>query len=383
MSDKVNKDGGISAPANFLPGGQQVPVTQEVTPPTPAPAAAAATPAPAAATPTPAPAAPPVVTQPTDTPVVTPAVDPFEAAIEQSMAPAPTEVVWDDTAKNAFKSVFGAEDPLAYKTQIETERTEAQLAKQQLEQLTPLKQQLDALPPALHRAFMLAAEGKVADAQEFLKGLPTDVLENREAKNIPSDKLIEMYLPGKMSKEDFAKMKDPDTDPDVVDALKLKEKHLREVAVDMHERQRQSIIDQNTQASASLKQRQEQYTKGIAETVAAVQADPLLRSFADQSVINDIQSGAYIQKFIREDGITPTKEAGILYLKALHFDQMAKAQYNVGYRKGKSEAMLEAASGMRGAPPTSGRDTAVPSAQRSQEQQLKDSILSSIGAGRR
>lgn len=308
----------------------------------------------------------------------TPEVDPVEAAIEASLQPAET-FTWDDKAKGAFKNLFGHEDPTAFKADLDARFQEAELLKAEYEKLAPMKAQFDALPPSMQRAYQLAMEGKADEAQKYLQELPTDVFLNREAKNIPSDKLVDTYLPGKMSKEDWAALKDPDTDPDVKAALEAKSKHYRDIASDMHERKREAVAGELASRQQAQQQAIENYNKSTAKALAAASNDPVLKTFLTPDVKQDIQTGQFLKQFV-DDGFAPTEKAVTNYLWALHGPKIAQAQFNVGYRKGKNEGALEATALQPGAPPAHGRVTGgTPPA--NSEESVKESILSRLGMG--
>ena len=330
----------VSAPAQFLPGGQ---VTAALKP-----TAEAAPEAPKPETPE-----PPKAEAPPETPKETPKdepVDPYEAAALAAREGTTTEDPWTPEAKAALKARFGTEDPL----EVETRINEAALLKQEYEALSPIKQGLEAMPPAVKNAFNLAMAGKPEEALKYLKGIPEGVFLDKDAKNIPSDKLIPMYLEGKMTEEDFAIMKDPDSDPEEVKALKAKEKHYRDIATDMHERKLAEVRNAQQEAQQQQKLAYEEYNKNVAQSIALAKNTPL-KAFVSQEVEQEIHTGNFVRRFLKEDGVTPTPEATTLLLKALHYDKMVEAQYNVGFKRGRSEATLEQANGKPGAPPVAGK----------------------------
>lgn len=277
-------------------------------------------------------------------------VDPYEAAALASLEGESKPDVWTEDAKAALKARFGVDDP----TEIETRISQAELIKQEYDSIVPLKQGLESMPPALKNAFNLAMQGKVEDALKYVKGIPDGVFMDKEAKHIPSEKLIPMYLEGKMTEEDFAILKDPDADPDEVKAVKAKEKHYRDIAADMHERKLAEVRNAQQESAKAQKEAYDNYVKSVAESLSHAKNTPL-KAFVSKDVEQEIQTGNFVRRFLKEDGVTPTPEAASLLLKALHYDNMVKAQYNVGYKKGKSEAMLEIANGKPGAPPVAGR----------------------------
>jgi len=283
-----------------------------------------------------------------------PVVDPYEAAFAEEQPAAPIE--WDDKAKAAFKSVYGHDDPIAFKAEIDTKVQQAELLKAEVDKLMPLKQQLEALPPSLKRALQMAQEGKANEAIDFLKGLPEGVFLDKEAKNIPSDKLIESYLPGKISKDDFAAVKDPDTDEDIKAAIELKIKHYREIAADMHERERQGLAAKLTESETQQKAAWDNYNTGVAKSLATLQ-NSNLKALVTSEFKESFQNGQLMRSLFKEDGFTPTEDAAKRLLWAYHGEKLADAKAKVAYSKGKSEGLLEATARQPGAPPINGRQT--------------------------
>lgn len=280
-------------------------------------------------------------------------VDPYEAIASGEEPSAPIE--WDDKAKGAFKSVFGAEDPLAYKTDVETRLQKAELESKQLQELLPLKQQLEGLTPALKRAFQLAMEGKADEAHAYLKDMPDSVFLNKEAKHLSSEKLIKTYLPDKMSDEDFAVIKDPDADPDEVKAIKAREKHYRDIASDMHERSRQENIAKLSEGEQFRAKQIEAYTGSVAQAIAAAESTKY-KALVTPEFKQALNDGSFLRSFLTEGGLL-TPEAGERLIWAAHGQKIAEAVGKAQYSKGKSEGLLEATSRQPGAPPIRGRQS--------------------------
>jgi hypothetical protein len=357
----------VSAPADLLPGGKTVAASK--------PTAEAAL-EPTAQTKEQPKAPEPLKAEEVKDESAPEVVDPYEAAALASIEGEPKEVQWTDDAKAALKARFGVEDPI----ELETRINEAQLLKQEYDALLPIKQGLEALPPALKNAFSVAMSGKTEEALKYLKELPDGVFMNKEAKSIPSDKLIPMYLEGKMSKDDFEILKNPsDYDEDVVAAVKLKEKHFRDIASDMHERKLSEVRSAQEQAQVAQKQAYEQYVKNVAETISHAK-NTTLKAFVTKEFEQEIHTGSFVRRLLQEDGVTPTPEAATLLLKALSYDNMVKAQYNVGYKRGKSEGTLDAANGKPGVPPVAGRSAAAAPSQG--EMSAAEKILANLGMRR-
>lgn len=325
----------------MMPGGTPVqpqatqPVQQTDTPPVQPPAAE-------------------VTTTPTEVPIATPAVvDPYDAIATGEVPQAPIE--WDDKAKAAFKSSFGADDPLAYKATIEQRLQKADLEAKQLQELLPLKQQLEGLTPALKRTLQLAMEGKVQEAHAYIKDMPDVVFLDKEAKGLSSEKLIKTHLPDAMSEEDFAVLKDPDADPEEVKAIKAKEKHYRAIAADIHERQRQENASKLTEGDTIRQQQVQAWTGSVAGAIAAAESSKY-KALVTPEFKQALHDGSFMRSFLSEGGLL-TPEAGERLIWATHGQKIAEAIGKAQYSKGKSEGLLEATSRQPGAPPIRGRQS--------------------------
>jgi len=284
-------------------------------------------------------------------------------------------LTWTDEAKALYKQTFGAEDPLAHKEEIDRQLTQAELLKKQLDEVAPIKQGIDAMPPAMQRAIQLALSGNVAEAQEYLKSIPKVALENKEAKDLNDRALIDTYLPGKIKPEQWEMLNDPEVDDDVKDALKTRIGLLRDSAADVHEAKRTEVQREYKAQQEANQKAFENYQQGIAATIATAKSSPL-RAFLSDDVVSDIQTGNFLGKFVQQDGVTPTADAATLYLRALHFEGSVKAAEARGYERGKQEALLEATSRQPAMPRGGGRDIGdTPTAPLSEQQQINQVLL--------
>lgn len=324
----------------------------------------------------------PVVNTPTSeaTPEVTPgevdANDPYAQIVEDSLRGPEAEVSFTDEELAKIEKIAGTRDLKDFVGKYSTTTEKASLLEAQVNEYSAIKNSLEALPPAFRRAFDMAMEGKIEKAQEFLRDLPTTVLTNKEAKNIPSNKLIPAYLGDKMTEQDFATMADPDTDPDVVDALKAKEKHYRDIAADLHERKRQEVLDAQKVESEARQAAIAKYNDGLAQSWATLKNSPY-KALADQAFQQEFQSGAWTREFVQEDGVTPTPQAAMLLLKARHHDKLAQAKFDAGYKRGKADGEKGLISQAGSLPPTAGR--ANPAQGGGQAMSLDEQILSRLG----
>ena len=267
----------------------------------------------------------------------------------------PAVVQWSDEAKNLFKQTYGVDDPVAFKSEIDKKIAEAELLKKQYDEIAPFKEQLNTLPPSLYRAMQLALEGKAEDAQEYLKSLPKVALDSKESKDLEDRVLIDTYLPGKIKPEQWDALTDPEADEEVVDAIEARIAILRDTAAELHDKKRNEIVTEVAKRQEAEKAAFENYQKSVVETIANAKNSPL-RLFMDDNVVNDVQSGGFLGRFVQQDGVTPTAEAATLYLKALHFDGAMKAAETRGFERGKQEALLEATSRQPSMPKGAYRD---------------------------
>lgn len=282
--------------------------------------------------------------------------DPYSAVLNEMLGEQkPAAIQWSDEAKNLFKQTYGVEDPVAFKAEIDQKIAQADLIKKQYEEVAPLKESLDKLPPSMYRALQLAFEGKIEDAQNYIKELPKVAFENKESKDLDDRILIDTYLPGKIKPEQWEALTDPEADEEVVDAIESRIAILRDTAADLHDKRRNEAISEVAKQQESQKQAFENYQKGLAESIASAK-NSSLRLFVDDNVVNDMKSGGFLGQFVQQDGVTPTPQATTLYLKALHFDGAVKAAETRGYERGKQEALLEATSRQPAMPRMANRD---------------------------
>lgn len=270
--------------------------------------------------------------------------DPYSAVLNEMLGEQkPASIQWSDEAKNLFKQTYGVDDPVAFKAEIDQKIAQADLIKKQYEEVAPLKESLDKLPPSMYRALQLAFEGRVEDAQNYIKELPKVALENKESKDLDDRILIDTYLPGKIKPEQWAALTDPEADEEIVDAIEGRIAILRDTAGEMHDKHRNEAITQVAQQREAEKQAFENYQNGLAASIASAK-NSSLRLFVDDNVVNDMKTGGFLGQFVQQDGVTPTPQATTLYLKALHFDSAVKAADTRGFERGKQEALLEATS---------------------------------------
>lgn len=328
----------------------------------------------------------PVVAQaPVDTPapvVDTPAApvsDPVAEALAamESASAAPTP--WSDEARALFKQEFGADDPGVFKTEYSAMREQLELIRTEKETLSALKADLDRLSPAMLRAIELGREGK--DPVSYLRSLPDGVFHNKPAAELTDRQLIDTYAKGKISEDQWSKLNDPDTDPEVVGAIKEKISHYRDICEDKHETERGRVTSELQSAQAQQAQAFEQFQKGVASTLSYAKNDPFAKAFVDKGHVDEMsQPGKFLSRFLESDGVTPKPEALTMILKAERFDRAVQVARESAYRKGKEDGVLEATS-KQPSTPQARRDAAPPPQQhqRSADATVLDSIERGIG----
>ena len=280
-------------------------------------------------------AAPPAQDTPT-------AVNPFDSILDAALGAPTAAPSWTPEAVAPFKALFGAEDPVAYKTQVDTQLQQAELLKAEFEKVRPVVEQFNNLPPSILEPLKLAMQGKIKEAQAFLATTPEVVLGNKEASKCSDRELIDTYMPGKIPADKWNMLEDADADPDVVSALKERIKILRDTAEDKHTATLTTLRDRQAQEQTAQVQASETYRTATAATLSHLNSTPY-KALADQGFNEEITTGRFISRYVNPDG-SPTQEAATLHLKALNFDKIVEAADARGYKRGKGEGMLESTS---------------------------------------
>lgn len=282
----------------------------------------------------------PVVPEPAKADAPVAEDDDVAAAIAALDTPAAGEVAWTDEAKQTFAKYFGADDPATFKKEFTTLREQYELVNQEREALTALKKDIESLTPAMLRAIELQREGK--DPVAYLKSLPDGVIHNKPASELTDRQLIETYAKGKVSDEQWEKLNDPDTDSEVVEAIKEKIAMYRDIAVEKHEAERGRISQEYEAGIKAQQQAFEQYQKGVASAIAHAKNDPFAKAFVNKGHVDEFQKpGAFLSRFLESDGVTPKPEALAMVIKAERFDAAVKASKTAGYKKGYEDGLAE------------------------------------------
>jgi hypothetical protein len=315
--------------------------------PPPSATPAGATPEAGAVTPAEVPATPAV------TPVVAEA-NPLDDVIGSlTGAPAAT-TPWDDSAKALFKNKFGSEDPDAYLAQNQARDEQFNLIKTERDQAINYKTAVESMSPAMRKAFELHMEGK--DAVAFLKSMPDAVIQNKPAAELSDEYICTVYAPGKTDSA-FATLKNPDASEEAIQAAKDVIQHYRSIGEDRHEAAR-SKEDQEAQAAqAQRTANYETFQKGTSVAIANLKSSPM-KAFVDQGQIDEYSKpGAFLSKFVENDGVTPKPNAFVTIAKGERFDEAVIRASESGYKRGREEGILEATSKQPSTPQVR-RDTA-------------------------
>lgn len=266
-------------------------------------------------------------------------VDPMADVVAGMVPSATPKIEATEDAKSYIKSVLGVDDLSAYKTDMETKLTAADLAKAEYDKARPLIDGLNSLSPALQGAFAMAMQGKMAEAQEYLRSLPGAVFENKPSSEIPVKDLVEQYFPGKIKPEQWEALEDPEADEELKEVLTKRLEAYKEAAAEKHDKQLSDIANQHkTQAEADAA-RYEQYKTAVAATITQAQSTSIGK-LLDQGTKEKLADGSFLSAFVEKDGVTPTKDAATLYLLAMNGQRLIQAADASGYKRGKEEGML-------------------------------------------
>lgn len=254
-----------------------------------------------------------------------------------------TPLEWSPEAKTLFEKEFGVADPASFKTEYNSLRERHELIAKENETLSALKRDLEGMTPAMLRAIELYREGK--DPLEYLRSLPDGVFHNKPAAELTDRQLLDTYAKGKVTADQWEKLSDPDTDPEVADAIKEKIAHYRDIAAEKHEAARQATHQDLTRAEEARKQAFESFRNGVANTIAFAKSDRFAKAFIDKGHVEEMsQPGVFLSRFLEADGVTPKPQALALVLKAERFEEAVKAAEKVGFKRGYEDGVLESSS---------------------------------------
>jgi len=306
-----------------------------------------------------------------------PASDPtMDAILDTYAGKAASAPSWTPEAVAAFKATFGAEDPSAYKADLERRIQEAELLKQEYDAVKPLAETINGLPPAVLEPLRLVMQGKVKEAKAYLASTPDVVLANKPADKCSDRELIDAYLPGKMSADKWEILGDPEADSDVKDAISEKVKILREAAEEKHTRTLEASRLSQEAEMAAREQAAAAYRANVAATITTLNSSPL-KSLATKEFTEEISSGKYISRYVNPDG-SPTAEAATLHLKALTFDKAMEAAVARGLKQGREEGLLESTSRQPSMPATQRRTSGDPVQNQTEADRIRQMMFGAL-----
>ncbi len=275
---------------------------------------------------------------------------------------------WDENAKKLFKGMFGEDDPAAYLKERTRRDAEYEELAKEAKSGRSLNESLSKLSPALQRMIQMETSGE--DPISYMRSLPDVVISGKEAKDLSDKVLLDTYLPGKISKEEWEAKSGGDYDDLSIDegTLDYKIKALRQLAEVEHEKQRTGLSEAVAKADKEREAFLENYRKSEADSLAQAQLHPVLKAFAkDDALVQSFRNKSLERDLLYlDDGVTPSPNKFVTLLKAKLFDKISKIQYEVGYERGRQEGMQEGTGNLRG--PIGGRST-------SGESQRKGSAL--------
>lgn len=283
----------------------------------------------------------------TDAPASPETADPYAAVVGGMFGEVKAAPTWTDEAKAAYKALYGVDDPIAHKAEIDARFEQANLLKTQYEQGAPILEKLKSLQPQTLKAFEMLMDGKIAEAQAYIKSTPESILGNREAKSIPERDLVNTYCKDKdgnpkITDDQWDMLKDPEADPDLVDALKTRIGLLKEYASDLHESSRTKALAEKAQEDQARQAYGEKLQAMTAASISKAKNSPLA-AFVDQGTIEEVSTGRFLGRYVNQDG-TPTEDGTTLHLWALHGPKLVQAAEERGFQRGQQKALQEATS---------------------------------------
>jgi hypothetical protein len=242
----------------------------------------------------------------------------------------PTEPI---VSEDVYKS-FGFENPEELKTAIDfykTQKPEYEKIKQDNDYFIEL---FDKAPKELYQAFKDFSEGK--DWTQSVKNIRTFDITKDVEKQDPKN-LVEHYLPGKFTQEEWEEYNSPDGDPTVKKAIDLSiDLSKREFKKEQEDVQRQ--VEKEVQQA---QQKQQVFEQSVIEATQSLSQkfEGIDKRYVDK-VTEELKSQSFLSLFYNPDG-TFTKEAGERLVMAQHgYDLMRQLQHAAAV-KAKNEVTEE------------------------------------------
>lgn len=293
-------------------------------------------------------APPPVETAP---PVVE-AVDPLLAALTQGDQ-IPT---WGDEAKNLFKTTFGVDDPLAYKTQVEEIRSKHTLLEQELTQSRGIAEALKRIEeqsPAMHAAILEELEGR--SGLEYISKQGDVRIVGKQASELSDEVLMKTYLGDKFSEEEWNAYRTGDYTSVGVDedTMKAKMKVLRPAAEHLHSQRNEQYANTIRSREQARLKIVEQDRNVRAQAIVAANEDPFTKPHITKEVIESFQNGTLFHgTFLSQEG-TLHPNAIKAAVKAQRYDGDVKRALELGEQRGYQRGLQEGTAQMPNARPLS------------------------------
>ena len=262
--------------------------------------------------------------------------DAFEEALRGTVEPAAAPA-WDDTAKAAFKSTFGVEDPVAFKeTFAKAEAELGTLREREAQQkgVIDLLNSIEERYPALANALLEANEGR--DPFEDLNQLGDPKLIGKKAEELSESQLVDTYLQKHFSKAERDAIRTGDTSELDVSAedLKAKVKHWISTAHDMHTQKNEAQTKANTEKATRMAESRKNFEASITNAIAKASADPLVRGAITPEVLTALRNNTLFNGSIFKDDGSYADTALSNYLKGTRYDSDIKRAYESGKKAG-------------------------------------------------
>jgi hypothetical protein len=216
---------------------------------------------------------------------------------------------------------FGFETPDEFKSALDfykTQKPELEKVKQEHDYVLEL---LGKAPKELHQALVDFSEGK--DWTQAVKNIRSfDV--TKEADKIEAKDLVDFYLPGKITQEEWEEYSSPDGDPTVKKAIEMSiDIAKRELQKEQNEIQSKAneAVQQAQQKMQMFEQSVEAATKNLSEKFEGIDKRYV------EKVTEDLKSQSFMSLFYNPDG-TLRAEAGERVIMAQHgYDLMRQFQH--------------------------------------------------------
>lgn len=251
--------------------------------------------------------------------------------------------VWDDKAKEVFKKTFGAEDPEAFLSEVNTLKEAAAQAQEQAKKAEKVLANAAKLPYELAKAVEAALEGK--DYKTHIAELATGVTLSKAAKDIDKVSLVDKYYKGKFSDEDKEAIKNGEADEDLMERFN----GYHGLAAEKHDAARTKEQAAIERAQVARKQAQEADKQSALEAVAFAKNDPVVSKLINElspSVIDEYLSGELEEKQLYNADGTRSKAGLALLVKGMLFDRAVTRALKGAQAAGRAEAKAKQHAGL-------------------------------------